>query len=257
VIKSVFMLVVGGVIAVGSALTGIGALPAAESAVDFLLGFTAERVAGTSIAFSLVAAACGAIGAGSAKLHIETGQALILAVAAFVGALLANSIAVNDRFKAARRLAQSLAMLVCVFVLQSAVRAGPFGVRTWDIELFHGPAGWALLGAAAGALSRAFFLASGVLLVPALIYLAGLEPARAIITSLAVVTFASVLPTLSYLAKGAVDKSAGFGMILGGGLGGCAGGYVLATSFQHSTLPLILFAVVAMFLSARTIYKMS
>lgn len=256
-IKTLFMFVTGGAIAVGSALTGIGALPAAESAVDFLLGFTPERVAGTSIAFSLVAAGCGAIGAAVGKLHIETGQALTIAIAAFIGALIANPVAVNDKFKASRRLAQSVAMLICVFVLQSAVKAGPTGVRTWDIELFHGTAGWILIGIVAGALSRAFFLASGVLLVPALIYLAAVDPARAIVTSLAVVTFACVLPTLSYLAKGAVDKSAGFGMIIGGGLGGYAGGYLLANSLSHSTLPLILFAVTAMFLSARTIYKMS
>src|SRR5437016_4508343 len=91
-IKGAFMFVMGAVIAAGSALTGIGAQVAAEPTIDFLLGFAPERTAGTSMVFTLVAAACGAITAGMGKIHVDNGQALAIAFGGLLGALVATSI---------------------------------------------------------------------------------------------------------------------------------------------------------------------
>src|SRR5688500_10899357 len=88
-LKSLIMFGVGAPTAALGALTGIGVQVAAQPMVRFLLGLTPERSLGTAIAFGLVAAATGMIGASLGGLHVDVTASVVLAVSATAGALLA------------------------------------------------------------------------------------------------------------------------------------------------------------------------
>ncbi len=256
-IKGSVMFVMGLLDSAVGGLTGLGTQVAAAPQIDFLLGYTPERTAGTSTVFALVAAASAAIAAGVAGLHVATGRAVLLAVAAFAGALATARLAQREGLSTPARIAHSFAMLLCVYLITSSVR-GPLG---WpiplDVDFFRTLPGWLLVGVACGAVSGAFKIANGVLLIPALIFLCGVTVPHAIITSLVVICAAALLPALSHVSLGRVDQGTGAAMILGGLLGGALGGYVLARVPSASPLPLALFAFIAMFLSGWTVQRNS
>jgi uncharacterized membrane protein YfcA len=114
-----------------------------------------------------------------------------------------------------------------------------------------------ILGVVTGAISNLLQVANGILVVPALIYLLGIDPPKAVAVSLGVVAFASFLPALSYASRGAVDKSVGLWMTVAGLAGGVMAGFLLARIGFASTLPMVAFALVSMFLCAWRIWKMT
>jgi len=122
-------------------------------------------------------------------------------------------------------------------------------------------AGIFAIGLVCGAVSHLFQISSGVLLVPALVLLVGRSPAEAIATSLIVVAAASVLPTLTYAGRGLVDGRIGPWMALGGALGGLAGGLLLGSLARDTGfmphVPIVAFGLVAMYLSAWSLWKSS
>jgi len=239
------------------AVTGIGVQVAAQPMIRFLLGLTPERSLGTAVAFGLVASAAGLIGAAAGGLGSDLTLSLILAISATVGALLTVRASVDPKLTTMRRFAQSVAMLLGIYLLSGAVRSR-FGPVALDAEFFRSTAGHVVIGLMAGLLSSLFFLASGVLLIGALILLAGISAPQAILTSLVVTTLASIIPALAHASRGGVDTGAGAAMILGGAIGGFGGGFLLAKLAEAgSPIPLIFFALTAMFLSAWTAWKMS
>jgi uncharacterized membrane protein YfcA len=133
-------------------------------------------------------------------------------------------------------------------------RYAPSGL---DIEFLRTTGGYAVIGLVTGLLSSIFVLASGVLLIGALILLSGMPPGESIVVSLIVTTLASIIPSLAHASRGGVDTGAGVAMILGGALGGFGGGYLLAKlAAAGSPIPVIIFALTAIFLSAWTAWRM-
>jgi uncharacterized membrane protein YfcA len=255
-LKSLIMFGVGVPLAALGALTGVGVQVAAQPMVRFLLGLTPERSMGTAIAFGLVSSATGMIGASMGGLRSDLQISLVLAASATVGALLTVRMAVDPRLAKVRRFAQSAAMLLGLYLISGTVRS-PYGPTSLQMDFFHSTAGYVAIGLIAGLLSSIFLLASGVLLVGGLVLLAGMAAPKAIVVSLIVITIASLLPAVTHAATGRVDTGAGSAMMLGGALGGIGGGLLLAKlAAIGSPIPIVVFALSAMFLSAWTAWRM-
>jgi len=258
-IKGVVMCVLGCGVAIGSAITGIGGQAFAAPMVSFLLGYAPEKSLGTALAFALFAAAAGAAAAWQGGIPVDLTVALLLTIGATAGTVLAAKPAADPRLMNLRRAGQSLATLLSLYVIGEVFRARVGGPTPVPMTFFRDyPAGGALiLGLVVGALSHLLHVSTGVLLVPALIYLANRPVTEAIATSLVVITLASLLPTLSYSSRELVDRRMGPWMALGGIIGGLTGGLLLARMAANGSLfPLIAFGLVAMFLSAWMLWRM-
>jgi uncharacterized protein len=259
-IKNGIMFVVGFFMAVGSALTGIGAQVAAAPVIQFLLGYAPDKTKGTALAFALFAAVGATVGIMLGGVQINLTIGLLLALGATVGAILVAAPSQNPKLRPVRRFGQSLGLLIGVYVLGEALRqrvGGPTPIPLSEWVQANPGLGAFAIGVVVGAASQLLQVATGILLVPATIYLAHLRVGEAIGTSLLVVALASVLPTLTYSAKQSIDHKTGPWMTVGGALGGLAGGLMLARFFVAGPVPFILFAVVAMFLSAWAIWRMT
>lgn len=98
----------------------------------------------------------------------------------------------------------------------------PGGART--------PARWPALlaiGAVGGLLSGLFGVGGGILMVPLLLWLGGLDQRRAATTSLAAIVPTSLVGALSYLARGEVDLLVAALVAAGGVAGSWAGSWLL------------------------------
>lgn len=258
-IKGVVMFLLGGGVAVGSAITGIGAQVAAAPMIHFLLGYSPEKSMGTALAFALFTAGAAAIGIWQGGVRLDFTLALLLTIGATIGTMLVARPAADPRKANLRRAGQSLAILLSLYVIGEVFRQRVGGPTPVPITFFRDyPATGALiLGTLAGALSHLLHIANGVLLVPALIYFLHRPVAEAMGTSLIVITLASILPAVSYSSRELVDRRMGPWMAGGGMIGGLAGGFWLARMAESgSLLPLIAFGFVAMFLSAWMLWKM-
>lgn len=260
-VKRAVMAVVGVVLAFGCALSGIGAQVAAAPTVEFLLGLTEERTRGTSMALALCAAIAGAIGAIAAGVPVDFGIAVVLFVGATVGAILTGRAANNPRLKVVQRIGQSASILLAVYILEQGMRQRIGGVQPFNLgALTAYPTVVALLiGLVAGALSNLLQVASGVFLVPALLFFSAraLTAPQAIALSLCVIALASFLPTLSYSSRGAIDRLTGPWLALGGVAGGVAGGWLLGHLRPDSPVPYAVFGLIAMFLGAWRMWRTS
>ena len=87
----------------------------------------------------------------------------------------------------------------------------------------------ALVGAAGGLLSGAFGVGGGILMVPLLIFFAGMDQRRASATSLAAIIPAAVAGSLTYLANGEIDLLAALFVAIGGIVGSWIGTWLLRT----------------------------
>ena len=247
------------VISFGFALAGIGAQVAAAPTIEFLLGYTPLRTKGTAIAFALFAAIGAVIGFIVGGVAIDFGMALTLAVGATIGTILTVKLGTEPKFAIVRRTGQSIGIAVAVYVFGEAMRhriGGPMPILPALQHLNPLLLGIGI-GAVTGAVSNIFQIANGILVVPALVYLAGMDAPRSVVTSLAVIAFAGFLPALSYSARGTVDKTMGTWMSSAGLAGGFGAGMLLSHVSNTSPLPLIAFALVSMFLCAWRIWKMT
>ncbi|WP_298462377.1 sulfite exporter TauE/SafE family protein [uncultured Cellulomonas sp.] len=102
------------------------------------------------------------------------------------------------------------------------------------------------VGALGGLLSGAFGVGGGILMVPLLITLAGMDQRRAAATSLAAIIPASVAGMLTYLANGEVDVPVGLIVAMGGVLGSVVGSRLL----RRLSLPVLRWMFVALLLAA-------
>lgn len=255
-IKSLIMFVMGLWVGMLGGICGIGMQVAAGPMMAFLLGFNEDKQKGTGIAFGLFSSAAAAIGAGYAGLHVETGQAVVLAIGAFVGVLATAKSASQPEFGIVRRIGHTLVMPLGIYLISVGYQSSKgVPIQALNLEAMRSSLGYGVIGFAAGALSSYMQMAMGILVVPALIFIAALAAPKAIVTSLVVIAVASLLPALSRVAAGHVDRGAGFWMMVGGALGGYAGGAVLARQLQVSPIPLVAYGLVVMFLSAYTLYR--
>ena len=85
----------------------------------------------------------------------------------------------------------------------------------------------ALVGAAGGLLSGAFGVGGGILMVPLLILVAGMDQRRASATSLAAIVPAALAGSLTYFANGEIDLLAALFVAIGGIVGSWIGSWLL------------------------------
>jgi uncharacterized membrane protein YfcA len=258
-IKGVVMMGVGMFFAFLAGLTGISPQIAAIPVIVFLLGFQPAKAQGTAIAYTLCTAIGAVAGATWSGLHLDYFAGFLIAVGATVGAILASKAAAGPRAKLMMRTGQSLAILISVFVLMQAFRQRIGGPQTYPLEylISNRGIGALLVGLAAGVLTQLFQITAGIVIVPVLIFFVSQKMTDAISTSIVVILFASLLPTLGYAAKQAVDKGPGYWMCVGGVLGGLAGGLLLGRLGFESYVPLVLFGLGAMILSGWTLSRLA
>ncbi len=245
----------GLVLGAWSALTGIAAQAAAGPYIEFMLGYAPPKAGATAGVFAL----CAAVGALAAWVP-TTGAAvpvavvLLTAFGATVGVLIASWAA--PRMPAVRRLGQGLVVFAAIFVIAEGIRSRLGGPPVLGPSWFRGPAGWLMCGAVCGALAQLLALPLGVFLVPVLVFGVGLPPGEAIIAALAVAALAAILPVLGYVTRDVADREIGPAMHIGGAIGACAGGWVLATTAHPvAAWPLAVFGVTAMVLSSWLAYR--
>lgn len=254
-IKSVIVFCVALVTAVGSALSGLGAQVAFAPMLTWMLGFAADKALATALRYAMFTAFAAVVGAFVVKVtppaFVQRG--LLLVIAATVGAILAAPLSVKPGMVGQRRLFQSVGVLITLFTIVHTTR-----LTAWDVPHFAvWNSGLALvgLGFVIGALTQVMGLASGTLLIPALTFLAAFKAKEAVALSLLVVALASALPAWSYARRGLADSTFGNWAVLGGIVGGFAGGLLLAQVSDNFVL--IFFAVVAMFLCGRELARMA
>jgi uncharacterized membrane protein YfcA len=257
--KSAIMGVLGLGTAFVFALAGIGAQVAAAPMIQFLLGFVEERTRGTALGFAMLVSVGGVIGFIVGGSHVDIGLAFIIALGATIGSVVTARAATEPRLAMVRRVGQSIGIVVALYVFGEALRHRIGGPQPWFPAIPHlNPLfSGLILGVITGAVSNVLQVANGILVVPGLIYLLGIDPPNAIAVSLAVIAIASFLPALSYASRGAVDRSVGTWMTIAGVAGGLTAGMLLARLGFSSSLPLISFALVSMFLCAWRIWKMT
>ena len=245
-----------------SAITGIGSQAAAAPMIEFLLGFDAQKSKGTAIAFTLFASSSAAIAAWNAGVKFEFAEAALVALGAFVGAILSVRLSLDPNLKRIRSAGQVLGGFLALYVLLEGVRHRTGGPEILSIgSLSDNRVVLALLvGILTGSLSQFFHLASGIFLVPILLYTRAHSSnpiPEAIAISLTVIGLAAFLPALAHSARKAVDQSIAPFMVAGGVIGGIGGGILLGRLSQGNTLPLIIFGLVAMYLCSYTLYRAS
>jgi uncharacterized membrane protein YfcA len=176
-----------------------------------------------------------------------------LFVGATIGAILCAKATPKPDQLSLRRAYLFVGVCIGVYVAAEAVHfSTASAART---VLVHGVGEFLLLGAISGALTQVLSLSSGVLLMPALYYFAGLSAQQSAIISLAVIGLAALLPAWSYTRRGLHDKEYGSAAIIGGMIFAfVAGGYLVTAPAR---LVLMMFALVAMFFSAREISRIA
>jgi uncharacterized membrane protein YfcA len=264
-VKSVIVFFAGGLTALGSALTGLGAQVAFAPMLTWMLGFGPEKAAATAWRYAAAAALAAVVGVCVATrvtmqayrlpdvIPVYLLHGALLFLGATIGALLAAPLAQDRAPRGRRQLFQFVGILVTLFVILQTTRQSWLNAThftAWNVW-------WqlALLGLAVGALTQALGLASGILMVPALIYFGGFTASQSIALSLLVITLASALPAWTYTRQGLADTTYGNAALLGGILGGFGGGLLLA--HLPEKVLLYLFAVIAMFLCGRELARLT
>lgn len=253
--KRAIMGVSGGVLGLWSALTGIAPQSAADPYLTFMLGFAAPKSAATASVFafwvSVFAAGSWAI---LGNNGLAFGLVLLVAFGATVGVIAAAPVV--PRFRSARRIGQTLITFLCVYVIMEGVRHRFGGPSTVPWEILRGPLGWVLIGFTVGAVGQILAIPTGVLLVPALVYGAGLAAGPAIMNALAVAVVAAVLPVAGHMLRGLADREIAPAMHAGGIVGAIGGGWIMAMWAQAPlTWPLAVFGTSAMILCAWLAYR--
>ncbi len=261
-IKSVVMFFFTIPIAMGSALSGIGALAVMIPTVEFMLDFKGDKLKATALMFTLFTSVTAVYGAVSNGVRFQFSEALIIAFGATVGAAIFRKKMPDARLRQVQRIGNTGAILVALITVSEVARQRIGGPLILHIPILS-DSGMLLtlsMGFVAGALSHLGGISSGMLLVPFLLFTrprATSPVSEAVVLAIAVVAVASALPTVLYAARKAVDSRVGPWMCFGGAIGGFLGGIFLSKVGPIGTIPMVVFAFTTMVLSARTLYKMS
>jgi uncharacterized membrane protein YfcA len=253
-IKTTVVFFVGLVTALGGALTGLAPQTALAPSLRWMLGFSQEKAQGSAlrfVCFTMVAALVG-IAVGHHVDAMLLGYGLAAFVGATVGALAALPLTKQTALRGSRRVFVTLAMLFTAWIVTDAVRLSilrPHPVAPVGLLAI------VAIGFGVGALTQAGTLPGGLLMVAGLYYLGHFSAVQAIATSLLVIVLAALLPAWGYGQRGLVDTDYAGAAITGGILGGIAGGFALAYADPKPVM--IAFGLIAMFLCARELYRMT
>lgn len=271
-IKVIIVSLGAAVSALISCFTGISAQASFTPMLGWMLGFSAGKSQATAMrmtAGTAIACVLGALWRSSIMVVISPGTPARLAqisvgrvvpsafavvagmlfIGATVGAILAAKAIPRPDMVVLRRTFLFTGVCIGMYVAAEGVHFG--SAATTRVAVVHGAAQLLVLGIAAGALTQVLGLASGVIMVPSLFYLAGLTIQQSILVSLTVIGLAAILPAWSYMRRGLGDAQYGAAGMIGGIAIGFIGGILLAGI--PGKLLLMLFGLMAMFYSAREI----
>jgi uncharacterized membrane protein YfcA len=251
--KAAVMFLLSGVLGLMSGASGISNQIAADPLIGFMLGFTPERRAGTAL-MAAVAAAVAAVGGamltGQASVSVEL--VALLTASAFIGVVIGG--AIRQRFPAriVPRIAYTLCALLAVYVMSQGWHTRLGGPSALTFDWAGTSMGIAVFGALVGVASAATAVPIGILLVPACVLLMGLRPGTALLASLLVAVAGALLPLLAYAVRGAIDRTIGWAMCLGGAVGGAAAGALvgMATLGGDGSVVLLSYGFVAVLVCA-------
>jgi uncharacterized membrane protein YfcA len=257
-IKGAVVTAISGLLGTLSALTGIAPQTAFSPAITWMLGFGPEKAMGTATQFAVVVALAALVGAGIAHTITATllWHALLLAVTATIGATIGVMASKALPGDVLRRLGPLVGTVLTLWVILQAAHIGQWNASA-HLAHWNGPGGLALIGLVAGLVGQLLLLPAGLVMVPALYFLAGDSARMSILTSLAVICLASVVPARLYAARGLVDERYRLSWLGGGALGGIIGSVLLSKPFMDGKPALMLFAVCGMFLCARETARMA
>lgn len=242
----------------GSAVTGLGAQLAFAPMLSWMLGYNDKKSAGMAFSFALSVSFATVVGVLSAQPALWS--ALILAFPLFIGmtggALIGAKFVSPSRRAAINRAFLGVAIMFLAFILLQVSRENistpHLGAKGVPFLLYLG------LGLAAGAISHATKIPSGVPLIPGLYYFIGLKAIPAIATAHAIVWLASSIPAWAAARTQNSEPTYARPITLAGCLSGFAGGRLLIHyQSNEARWALLAFAVVGMFLCARELSMQS
>lgn len=257
-IKKAVVFVAAMLTGVGSGVTGLGAQMAYAPMLTWMLGFRPDKALGTAMRYATIVALAALLGAFSQQtshLPLLSGGLLLFA-GATLGAIFCAKFTPKPEQMGLRQIYLTVGVGLMVWVI----------IQTSSRNLFtntsgmgwNSPAALFVLGVISGGLTQALALPGGLLLVPGLHFLSGFKPVEAIVLSLAVVLFASLLPAWSYAKKGLWDETYGFASLLGGMIGGlCGGALMVKIGIASDKWLIYIFAVISMFLCARELARLA
>ena len=253
-IKSLIVFISGTITAFVGAITGLAAQSAFAPMLSWMLGFAPDRAHGTALRYATLASLSAVLTGWclniAPKMFLLDG--FVITAAAIVGALVAAPLSAKLQTVNGKRWLQTIGILVTLLVI---IWMGH--LRTFDnphLEQWNGLLALAGIGFAVGALTQIIGLVGGGLLVPALYFLSGFNAQQSVLISLLVVCLASIVPAWSYSKRGLIDVTYGNATMLAGILGGIGGGLLLVR-IHNEKIPIILSAVIVMFLCGRELSK--
>jgi uncharacterized membrane protein YfcA len=227
-----------------SGLLGVGGGIIMVPAMVFLLGMNQHRAHGTSLAVMPLLVTMGLIEYGKQD-KLDWPMAIALAAGGVIGATIGARLAGRLSGSKLRRLfavflviigakmTWDVAPVVFNWGEKAAVQSHTLvncGIETLLIML--------AVGVFTGILSGLLGIGGGILMIPAMVLLLGMEQTKAQGISLAVIIPVSISGTLIHYAKGNVDIKTAFWVGLGGMIGACFGAR-LANNLDPGSLRLI------------------
>ena len=207
-------------------LTGMGASVLVQPLVRYLLGLRAPRLAATALAVTF-AAALSATLSYAQRGHVHWALALVVLVGQTWGALLGGRMAL--RTPGVLRGYRLWALLVVALGLFMCWLARHMGLHPHSPALLPLPRlenwGVALIAAVLAGVLSAWTGLGGALIVPVLLFAAGLSPLETQGTAIVTLLLASLPGALVHGARREVEPQAGVWMGAGTVLGGLVGAY--------------------------------
>jgi uncharacterized protein len=222
---------------------GVGGGVLLVPAMVLLLGFGQHKAHGTSLAVIIPIVAFSALGYARTG-NVDWPIALKLAAGGVVGAVMGAKLASVLPSGRLRKLFGLLILFVAARMLFDAVRVilGADDVSLIGSRAISDGTSVTLLvigtGVAAGVLSGLMGVGGGIVLIPAMIYILGLDQKLAQGISLLVIIPVSISGAAIHFLKGNVDLRVGKWLAIGGMAGGSIGAY-LASQSSNEALRLV------------------
>ncbi len=225
-LKNSVLFVVGLPCGVLTGLTGMGASVLVQPLLRYLLGLRAPRLAATALVATSVAALGGLLSYVQ-RGHVHWALALLVLVGQTWGALLGQRAAL--RAPSLVHVRWLWALLVVALGLAMAYEARHMGLQTHSLALLPLPSlgsyGVALIAAVLAGILSAWTGLGGALIVPVLLFAAGLSPLAAQGTAIVTLLLASLPGALVHGLRQEVEPQAGTWMGLGAVIGGLVGAF--------------------------------